>query len=45
MPRNGQDAPTIAHYDVLALAKDGEAGLFERPDCIEMIDAGKFWQG
>jgi hypothetical protein len=27
------------------LAKNGEAGLFERPDCIEVIDTGQSWQG
>jgi hypothetical protein len=43
--RNGQDARTIAHYDMLPLAKDRKSGLFERSYCVKMIDARKLGQG
>ena len=42
--RNSEDSRPVAHDDVLALAKDNEARLFERPDCIKMIDARELGQ-
>jgi hypothetical protein len=43
--RNGQDARPVSHYDVLPLTEDHKSGLFECPDCIEVIDARELWQG
>lgn len=37
--RNGDDALSIGHHDVLALTRDSEADFLEHPDCVEMIDA------
>ena len=42
--RNGEDSRPVSHDNVLALTKDNEASYFERPDCIEMVDAGELGQ-
>ena len=39
---NGDEMCAIAHYNVLALAHNSEASLFERLDRPEMINAGNF---
>ena len=39
---NGDEMRAVAHYNVLALAHNSEAGLFERLDRPEMINAGNF---
>ena len=44
VPRDGENPTAITHYHVLALAQDDESGLFERPNSIEMVDAGKLGQ-
>jgi hypothetical protein len=41
---NGEDARAVAHDDVLALAQHDKPCLLERPDCIEVIDAGELGQ-
>ena len=41
---NGENTLPIGHYDVLALARDPETGLFERAHCIEVIDSGQLRQ-
>ena len=40
--RNRDEMRAVAHYNVLALAHNSEAGLFERLDRPEMINAGNF---
>jgi len=40
--RNRDEMYAVAHYNVLALAHNSEAGLFERLDRPEMINAGNF---
>ena len=40
--RNGKNADIIAHDNMLALPNDPETGLFQRPHCVLMIDAGDF---
>jgi hypothetical protein len=42
MSWNGDEMRAVAHDNVLALAHNSEAGLFERLDRPEMINAGKF---
>ena len=39
MPRNGHDALTVAHDDVLALAHYSKPGFFERAHGVKVIDA------
>jgi hypothetical protein len=39
---NSDEMRAVAHYNVLALAHNSEAGLFERLDRPEMINAGNF---
>lgn len=39
--RDGDDAHAIAHDDMLTLAQNGEPGLLQRPDGIQMVDAGE----
>jgi len=39
---NGDEMRAVAHYNVFALAHHSEAGLFERLDRPEMINAGNF---
>lgn len=41
---DGQDPRPVPHDSVLTLAHDGEPGLFECADGIQVIDAGKFGQ-
>jgi hypothetical protein len=43
--RDGEDARTVGHNDVLPLAHHRKPGLFESTDGIEMIDAWNLWQG
>jgi hypothetical protein len=38
--RNRDEMRAVAHYNVLALAHNSKAGLFERLDRPEMINAG-----
>ena len=38
--RNRDEMRAVAHYNVLALAHNSKAGLFERLDRSEMINAG-----
>jgi len=42
--RNSQDALTVTHNDVLALAHDSESGLFKRAHRVKMIDAWNLGQ-
>ena len=37
---NRDEVRAVAHYNVLALAHNSKAGLFERLDRPEMINAG-----
>lgn len=37
--RDGQEARSIRHHDMLALPQDPESGALERSDCVQMIDA------
>ena len=39
---NGDEVRAVAHYHVLALTHNLEAGLFERPNRPEMINTGNF---
>ena len=39
---NGDEMRAVAHYNVFTLAHHSEAGLFERLDRPEMINAGNF---
>ena len=39
---NRDEMRAVAHYNVLALAHNSEARLFESCDCPEMINAGNF---
>jgi hypothetical protein len=39
---NRDEMRAVAHYNVLALADNFEAGLFERLDRPEVINAGNF---
>jgi hypothetical protein len=39
---NRDEMRAVAHYNVLALAYNSEAGLFERLDRPEVINAGNF---
>ena len=39
VPRDGNDAHTIAHDDMLSLTGDIEAGLLERAHSVKVIDA------
>jgi hypothetical protein len=39
---NGDEMRAVAHYNVLALADNSEAGLFERLYRPEMMNAGIF---
>jgi hypothetical protein len=43
--RDGQDALTVGHDDVLALTHYPEPGLLKRTHCVEMIDTREFGQG
>ncbi len=43
--RNDNDALTVAHDDVFALAHDPETGFLQRTDGVEMIDARNARQG
>jgi hypothetical protein len=45
VPRNGQYALTIAHYDVLALTDNAKPGFLQRAYGVEMVYAGYLWQG
>ncbi|HEX8160939.1 MAG TPA: hypothetical protein VF538_03510 [Pyrinomonadaceae bacterium] len=45
MAGDGDDADAIGHDGVLTLPRDLETGLFERLDCVEMVDAGIFGVG
>ena len=38
------DALTVAHDDVLSLARDPEASLLQCAHGVEVIDAGNLWQ-
>ena len=38
--RDGENADTVAHDDVLALSNDPETSLFQRPYRVLMVDAG-----
>ncbi len=42
VPRNRQDANTVGHNDMFALAHDMEASFFERAHRFEMINARNF---
>lgn len=44
MARNGEDPLAVAHYHVLPLPHYSEARLLERPNCIEVVDAGELRQ-
>lgn len=37
--RYGEYSCSVGHYDVFALTRDPKAGLFQRPNSIQMIDA------
>ena len=41
MPGDGNFANAVGHDDVFALSQDPEARLFQRPNCLEMINAGQ----
>ena len=41
---NGHDALSVAHHDVLSLARDPEASLLQCAHGVEVIDAGNLWQ-
>ena len=43
--RDREDARSVGHNDVLALADHRKSGFFESADGIEMIDARNFGQG
>jgi hypothetical protein len=36
--RDSQDARSVGHDDVFALTCDPKASLFERPNCVKVID-------
>jgi len=42
--RNGKNARTVGHDNVLALAYNGEARFLKSANCGEMINAGNLWQ-
>ncbi len=42
--RNGHDALTIAHDDVLSLTRNAESGLLQCAHGVEVIDAGYLGQ-
>ena len=44
MAWNGQDALTIPHNDVFALAHNSKPGLFKRAYCVKMVDAWNLGQ-
>ena len=43
--RKREDADAVGHNNVLALPNNPEAGLFQSPDRIQMVDAGNLRQG
>lgn len=40
MPPDRDDALTICHHNVLALAREAKANLLQNPEGVEVIDAG-----
>src|SRR5437588_9843879 len=45
MARDGEDAYTVGHDDVLTLTNDAEARLLQSFDRVRMIDAGNLRHG
>ncbi len=45
VPGNGENAGTVAHHDLLALANHVKPRLLERADGVEMVDAREFRHG
>ena len=45
VPRDGNDAHTIAHDTMLSLTRDKKAGLLERAHRVKVIDAWEAGQG
>jgi hypothetical protein len=43
--RNGQDASSTRHDDMLALTHDHKARFLQGAHSIEMVDAWNLWQG
>ena len=45
VPRDGNDARTIAHDNMLSLARDMKVGFLERAHSVKVIDAWEARQG
>lgn len=43
--RDGEKADTVGHDDMLSLPDNLKSGLFERADCVKVIDAEKLRHG